>query len=128
MLAVAAAKACFARTSPLTLSEVTMGVFVDYLLRPEHALIMLAAWVVLSLIKRVAPCLEQNRVWLRLLPLMPVLLCSWAVWFPGLVFGSPSEKILLGLVLGSFCGHAYKFFRQTVFGNDRRIRDHPARL
>lgn len=102
-----------------------MGAFVDYLLRPEHALVMCAVWVVIGLVKRVAPCLESNRTWLRMLPVMPIILCSWAVWVPGLVEGTPAERVLLGLVLGSFCGHMHKFIRQSVFGNDKRIRDHP---
>lgn len=105
-----------------------MGAFVDYLLRPEHALIACAVWVVLGLVRRTAPCLETNRVWLRMLPLMPTILCSWAVWVPGLVEGSPAERVLLGVVLGAFCGHLHKFLKQTVFGDDERIRDHSRRL
>lgn len=102
--------------------------FIDYLARTEHALIMLAVWFSIGIIRRVMPCLEQNGIWLRLLPALPTLLCSMAVWMPGLVEGGTSERILLGIVLGAFCGHVHKIIKQTLLGNDRRIRDHPQRL
>lgn len=105
-----------------------MGGFVDYLLRTEHILIACSVWVAIGLVRRLVPELERNHVWVRLLPLMPTILCSISVWLPDLVEGGPTDRILLGLVLGSFCGHLHKLFKQTVFGVDNRIRDHPARL
>lgn len=105
-----------------------MGAFVDYLLRTEHMLIMLGVWVGLTLAQRMLPRLAENRHWARALPAVPVLACSVAVWLPGLVDGSPAERVLLGLILGSFSGHAHKLLKQSVFGNDKRIRDHPPRL
>lgn len=106
-----------------------MGQFASYLLRTENVLIMVAAWSLISLAQRLfEQQLCDNEIWVRLLPLAPVVLCSVAVWFPGLVDGGAAEKVLLGLVLGSVSGHAYKLATQTVFGNDKRIRDHPKRL
>lgn len=102
--------------------------FIAYLLQPEHMLIMLAVWAVLGLVRRIWPALDNNPIWVRLLPLIPVLACSAIVWLPYLVEGSPGHKALLGIVLGSFCGHAHKIVSQGIFGNDKRIRDHPARL
>lgn len=105
-----------------------MGEFVEYLLRTEHMLIMLGVWVGISTAKRLWPSLADDPTWVRLLPVTPIVLCSAIVWVPGLVGGSTVEKLLLGLVLGAFSGHAHKVLSQTVFGNDKRIRDHPPRL
>lgn len=105
-----------------------MGPFVDYLLDIDHLLIMVAASASLGLVRRVAPCLDDNPTWQRILPAMPIVLCSVAVWLPGLTEGNVSERLLLGLVLGAFCGHAHKLLRQTVFGHDNRNRNHHPRL
>ena len=106
-----------------------MEQFASYLLRIENVLIMVAVSAMISILQHVfAEQLEHNPTWARLLPATPVLLCSVVVWLPGLAQGSASQKILLGVVLGSFSGYAYKLMKQTVFGNDRRIRDHPKRL
>jgi hypothetical protein len=106
-----------------------MEQFVTYLLRAENVLIMLAVSVSISVVHRLfAQHLERNPVWIRLLPVLPIMMCSVAVWLPDLVIGGAYEKILLGVVLGAFSGHAHKLIRQTVFGNDKRIRDHPTRL
>jgi hypothetical protein len=105
-----------------------MSEFVEYLTRTEHFLIMLGVWVSIGFVRRMLPCLEQNRSWLRVLPVLPILLCSFAVWLPGLTQGGTFERVLLGLVLGAFCGHAHKLAKQTFLGNHKRIRDHPQRL
>ena len=105
-----------------------MAGFVEYLLRTEHVLIAVAVWVAISTAQRIVPSLAQNARWVRLLPVLPILGCSALVWLPGLVDGSPAQKVLLGIVLGSACGHLHKLVRQTILGNDKRIRDHPARL
>lgn len=96
-----------------------------YLLRTEHMLIMCAVWVIISLVRSLWPALENNRAWVRALPALPVVACSVAVWIPGLVEGATGERILLGIVLGAMCGHAHKVTKQSIFGNDKRIRDHP---
>jgi hypothetical protein len=102
--------------------------FAVYLLRTEHLLIMLAVWVLIWLARRLMPELDRSAVFVRLLPALPIVGCFALVWLPGLVDGVPGEKALLGLVLGAFCGHAHKLAKQSIFGNDRRIRDHPQRL
>jgi hypothetical protein len=103
-----------------------MADFVDYMMTLEHILIMASCSAALALTRRLMPTLCGDSTWARLLPAMPIVLCSIAVWLPGLVEGSTAEKALLGVVLGSFAGHAHKLVRQTVFGNDKRIRDHQA--
>lgn len=102
--------------------------FTEYLLSIENMLIMVSVWVILGTLPRVFVWLGRHPLWVRFLPLMPILMCSVIVWSPGLVDGGPAHKILLGVVLGAFCGHAHKLAGQTVFGNDKRIRDHPQRL
>ena len=105
-----------------------MLTWANYLLRTEHMLIMLAVSALIALAERFWPALERDPLWARSLPALPVLGCSIAVWFPGLVAGGTAERILLGIVLGAVCGHAYKLTTQSILGNDRRIRDHPTRL
>lgn len=102
-----------------------MGNFAAYLLRTEHLLLMLAVSVTVSMAPRLVPALADNPYWVRLLPVLPIAACSAAVWLPGLVSGTVAERVLLGVVLGALCGHAYKMVTQTIFGNDRRISDHP---
>ena len=106
-----------------------MGDFAAYILRTECVLLMVAVWALISVAPRLMPSLVDNPYWARLLPVLPIAACSAAVWLPDLVAGGATEKILLGIVLGALCGHAYKLVKQSVFGNDKRIRDHPrARL
>lgn len=99
-----------------------------YILRTEHILLMAAVAAVIEAVGRALPGLADNPYWVRLLPVLPMLACSVAVWVPGLVDGSVGERMVLGVLLGSFCGHFHKVVRQTVLGNDKRIRDHPKRL
>lgn len=105
-----------------------MAEFVEYVLRVEHMLLMVAVSVLISTAQRLLPSLRQSRTWARALPGLPIVLCSVFVWLPGLVDGDPAQKLLLGIVLGSFAGQANKILRQSLLGNDKRIRDHPARL
>lgn len=102
-----------------------MAGWASYLLRTEHMLIMCAVWILIALTRNLWPGLDNNRHWVRSLPALPVVACSVAVWIPGLTDGPAAERILLGIVLGAMCGHAHKLTRQSIFGNDRRIRDHP---
>jgi hypothetical protein len=102
--------------------------WVEYLLRIEHMLIMVAVSALIGLARSLWPGLSGNPVWVRALPALPIAACSVAVWVPGLTDGTPAERVLLGIVLGSVCGHAHKLTKQGVFGNDKRIRDHPQRL
>ena len=105
-----------------------MGEFVTYLLRTEHMLIMLSVSVGISTVGRLAPSVADNANWARALPILPIVLCSAMVWLPGLVGGQLWEKLLLGLVLGSFSASANKILRQSIFGHDKRISRDRARL
>ena len=105
-----------------------MAGWVEYLLRTEHMLIMCAVWIALGAVQTIWPRLARDQRWVRALPLLPIVGCSALVWAPGLVDGEPVEKVLLGVVLGALCGHAWKIAKQTMLGNDKRIRDHPTGL
>lgn len=105
-----------------------MADWLAYLLRVEHMLIMCATWAIIAAVQAVWTQLAKQRLWVRLLPVLPIAACSAMVWTSGLVEGGAAEKCLLGIVLGSVCGHAWKITKQTLLGNDKRIRDHPARL
>lgn len=105
-----------------------MADFAAYLVRTEHVLLMAAVSAVIEVVGRALPGLSENPYWARLLPILPLLTCSVAVWVPGLIGGTVGERIMLGVVLGSFCGHFHKVVRQTVIGSDKRIRDHSTRL
>jgi hypothetical protein len=102
--------------------------FVAYLLTTENALIMAAVSVSIHTVQLFTPQLEHNSTWGRLLPALPVLLCSAAVWFPGLVDGGIGQRVLLGIVLGAVSGQSYKVLRQSILGDDRRIRHRPEAL
>jgi hypothetical protein len=105
-----------------------MADFAEYLTRTEHLLIVCAVWVSIGTVNRVFPDLTENPTWARLLPIIPLIFCSAVVWVPGAVEGKPLTRIMLGLVLGAMAAHGHKILKQSIFGNDRRIRDHPPRL
>jgi hypothetical protein len=101
-----------------------MKEFLSYLVQTENLLIVAAVWVLISAACRAFPRLKAHRLWARIAPVLPILLCSAAVWIPGcadpeLGIGS---RILLGIVLGAMVANAHKIFGQTVLGKDERIK------
>lgn len=96
--------------------------FTEYLMRVENLLIVAAVWVVMSTLRRVWPELGEHHLWARFSPVMPLVLCSAAVWIPGVVDGTPGMKVLLGIVLGAMSANAHKIFKQTALGRDQRIK------
>ena len=95
-----------------------MTEFTDLLWRLESVLIMAAVWVLMSAAKKVFPDKMQLAIVARVLPLIPIALCSGAVWIPGL---APSgievgPRIMLGVVLGAGAGQAHKILKQTGLG------------
>ena len=100
-----------------------MTEFTDLLWRLESVLIMAAVWVLMSAAKKVFPDKMQLANVARVLPLVPIALCSGAVWIPGL---APSgievgPRIMLGVVLGAGAGQAHKILKQTGLGRDSAI-------
>ncbi len=91
--------------------------------QPQNALIILAVWALIQAAKKTLPELANKPMFARLEPLLPLILCSAAVWIPQATAEDigTGERIMLGLVLGFAVGHAHKILGQTAFGRDRRI-------
>lgn len=96
---------------------------IDYLMRVEHLLIVAVVWILQSTVVRVAPRFKKTRFYARTAPVAPLLLCSIAVWIPGVVADDLGigSRIFLGIVLGALTANGHKIFGQTVLGNDERI-------
>jgi hypothetical protein len=93
-------------------------------LMAENLLIAAAVWVLLSAFTRAFPKLKAHKVWARLAPVLPIVLCSGAVWIPGTVdpeLGIGS-RIVLGIVLGALAANGHKILGQTILGKDERIK------
>lgn len=96
---------------------------IDYLMTVENLSIAVAVWFLISIVCRVFPKIKAHRLWARIAPALPMLLCSAAVWIPGLAdpeLGGGS-RIVLGILLGAISANAHKIFGQTVLGKDARI-------
>jgi len=100
-----------------------MTEFTDLLWRLESVLIMAAVWVLMSAAKKVFPDKMQLAIVARVLPLIPIALCSGAVWIPGLAPDGiqVGPRIMLGVVLGAGAGQAHKILKQTGLGRDSAI-------
>ena len=100
-----------------------MNQFIDYLLRTEHLLAVAGVWILLSLFAKLLPRIALTRIYARIVPLLPIVLCSGAVWLPGIAQSGlgVGARIFLGIVLGALVGHAHKIFGQTVLGKDARL-------
>ena len=88
------------------------------ILTPENIGIMVSAWFLIALSRRVFKEFFKRLIMQRILPLLPMLLCMGLVWLPGL---SPKGttwgwNIILGIVLGWGVGHLHKILSRTVFG------------
>jgi hypothetical protein len=101
---------------------------VDYLMRVEHLLVVAAVWFLQSVFCRVFPRAKAHKLYARIAPVVPLLLCSGAVWIPGVVSDDIGigSRIFLGVVLGALTANAHKIFGQTVLGRDDRIKPQPA--
>jgi hypothetical protein len=102
-----------------------MNEFTEILWRLESLLTMAAVWVLMSAAKKTIPKVMQNPLVIRLLPLVPIALCSGAVWIPGLAPAGieAGPRIMLGVVLGAGAGQAHKILKQTGLGRDPAIEE-----
>ncbi len=98
---------------------------IDYLMRVENLSIAVAVWVLLSIFCRVFPKVKAHPLWARLAPALPILLCSIAVWIPGVADPElgVGSRVMLGIILGAVAANAHKILGQTVLGNDARIKN-----
>lgn len=90
---------------------------IDAVFATQHIIAMVATWALIEVIKRLVPTMATSGWFKRLLPLMPLIFCSAAVWLPGVSMPMPwGSRVLLGIVLGSISGHVHKMARQTLLG------------
>lgn len=84
------------------------------LLTYQNVLVIVAAWFVVTTLRKMAPAFFVEGVGEKLLPLMPILVCQilvWATvrWQPDASWG---ERVLLGLVLGALTANAHTILRR----------------
>lgn len=98
--------------------------FMDLLWRLESLLTMGGVWVLMSAAKKTAPKIMNTPIAARLLPLVPLALCSGAVWLPGIAPEGIElgPRVMLGVILGSGAGQAHKILKQTGLGKDEAIK------
>jgi len=98
--------------------------FLEIMTRYENLLIMLGATIVVGLIGKLIPKLSSHPIGARLQPLAPFVFTMGFCWIPGLLpeASSGGERLMLGLILGWGTGHVHKILKQSVFGEDDRIR------
>jgi hypothetical protein len=97
---------------------------IQLLVRQENLYLMAAVYAFLEVVQRILPPkVTKNKIYVRLLPLYPIILCSAGVWTPGQQPADMSavSKVLVGIILGYACAHSYKFWKQTIRGRDERL-------
>lgn len=101
-----------------------MNAIETLLLKPENLYLMGGVWVLLDALKRLFPKLSGNPVFVRVSPLLPLVLCCAGVWIPGVaeVGTAAGERILVGLILGYTVAHTNKIVMQGVMGRDARLQ------
>lgn len=91
-------------------------------LAPTNLAIIVGVWVLLTTAQRVGPEVFARPLMVRLLPVLPLVLCIAALWLPGITAPATiGERVLLGLLLGAAVGHAHKLLVQTGLGRDARL-------
>lgn len=90
----------------------------------ENLAVVVGCWIVITTAQRAAPEFFKRPIVARLLPIFPLVLCTAALWLPGVAQAAMSigDKILLGLLLGFAVGHAHKIITQAGLGKDARIK------
>jgi len=101
-----------------------MDALTTTLLQTENLYLMAGVFAMLETLSRILPeNISKHRLYIRMTPVFPVILCSGGVWLPGIGMADmhASERILLGLILGYAVGHTYKMAMQSIFGKDSRL-------
>jgi hypothetical protein len=109
---------------------VNVDAITDLLLRPENLYLMAGVWILLEVLKRVAPRLVAHQLYIRLSPLLPLALCCAGVWIPGVADPAATAgiRILVGLVLGYTVAHSHKIVTQGILGRDPRLLKMPGAI
>lgn len=97
----------------------------NLLLTKENLAVMVAAWTILSVSRKMFPKLYQKPIMARLLPVLPMALCMAMLWLPGIrpVGVDWGWMLILGIVLGWGVGALHKVLKQTVLGQDAIIQN-----
>jgi len=96
-----------------------MDPLTDLLLRKESLYLVAGVWILLETLRRVLPKMAAHAVYVRLAPVLPILLCEGAMWIPGLFDDLTSaHKVLVGLILGYASAHTRKVLTQSILGRD----------
>ncbi len=95
-----------------------MDQFAEVILHWHHLAIIFVVGGGLELFKHLAPQLTARSLYRRLQRLIPLVLCSAAVWLPGV---SPCHesgpRILIGLILGMTTLTGYDMLKKVLFRN-----------
>ena len=97
----------------------------EVLATPSNLLIVAGAYALTQSLTKAFPRVFHSPLAARLKPGASIVWCSICMWIPGLGPEglSTGSKILLGIVLGNSTSHGHKILKQTIFGQDHRIKD-----
>jgi hypothetical protein len=99
-----------------------MEVFFSQLTRYQNMLLVVSVWVALATFKAMFKRAAKSRLYARIAPLLPVLLCSAGVWIPGVADDHTiGTRIMLGVILGAITANSHKILKQSIIGKDERI-------
>lgn len=96
--------------------------FTGLFLRYESLMITTASWVIVQVLQKCLTTVGNSPVFIRLKPLMPVLISMGMAFLPSYELGTWDETLLYGIVLGSLTGFGQKLLKQTVLGLDSRLQ------
>jgi hypothetical protein len=96
--------------------------FSKLLLRYESLLITSASWVIIQTLKKCLTAMASSPVFARLEPFLPIAVSVGAAFLPSFRLGTWDETLLYGVILGSMTGLGQKVLKQSLLGQDYRIR------
>jgi len=93
------------------------------LMRPENLYLMAAVAAIQETIQRMFPRLKARPLWVRVAPMLPLVLCSIGVWIPGVADPTVTAglRVMTGIILGFVVAGSYKVVMQSVLGKDSRL-------
>lgn len=99
---------------------------VGYIATLPNLLICAAVWSCIQLVTRTWPQYFATKLALRIKPFAAVVICVGLCLMPGVQPAdlSSGNKVLLGVVLGSFAGQVHKVIKQSIFGHGVERKAH----
>jgi hypothetical protein len=100
-------------------------ILLDSMLTLQNALILGGVFGLLQMLKKLTPKMTKSGWYNRVLPVLPELLCSGAVFLPGMHPEGQAWTVSLfvGLVLGAMSSKVHKVMRQSFLGDDSDIQE-----